>query len=232
MQRTTNSLMAKYIRSFFTVLAGTLLLAGCGSDDDKKDKKEDDKKPPYERVVILKERFDQLEADLDEMERDLNIQKKRIEKTRETAKAIKRSLIKGNLKGYSIDTISTDPLVVAALEKRQEKDSAEQAEEAEEEESENFVLNTLLLIAFVILLIAIFWVALRDRNQTTPYDLGQGETGNTEPTGSPHSAIDELTPNVDTSSSGYGDLTPPRPSSERTDIPPADETSGDEEPRQ
>lgn len=233
MQKTTTLPMAKYIRSFFAVLAGSLLLAGCGSDDEQKDKQDDDKKPAYERVVILKERFDQLETNLDEMERDLKIQHKHLEEARETAKAIKRSLIKGNLKGYSIDTISTDPVVLAALEKRQEKDNKDEVEEAEEEESENLVLNTLLMIAFVILLIAIFWVALRDRKQEPPFDLDQGGTGHTEPHGSPHSPIDELTPNVDTSSSGYGDLTPPRSATERTDVPPADdEAPGSEEPRQ
>ncbi len=232
MLKIMTSPLATHFRTLL-VLSSMLLFAGCGSDENKEEKKDDDKKPPYERVVILKERFDQLETSLDEMERDLEIQKKRIEKTRETAKAVKRSLLKGNLKGYSIDTISTDPVVIAALEKRVDKDNKDKVEEAEEEESENFLLNTLLMIAFVILLIAIFWVALRDRNQTPPYDLGGGDQPNSppvSPSGSPHSPVDELTPNVDTSS--YGDLGRPREHSADTpDMPQRDEP-GPEEPRQ
>jgi uncharacterized membrane protein len=159
------------VRIFLGLFASLLLLGGCGSDDKKEDKKDDeDKKPAYERVVILKERFDQLENSLDEMERDLQLQKKRIESTRETAKSIKRSLLKGNLKGYSLDTISTDPMVLRAVDKRIEKDQEKEAKEDAKEENDDLILNSLLIILFVIFIIIIFIVALRDRNQGSPYD--------------------------------------------------------------
>lgn len=212
-------------------LLSMLLLAGCGSDDKKDKDKEKDEKPPYERVIILKQRFNQLENSLDEMERDLEIHKKRIDSTRETAKAIKRSLLKGNLKGYSLETITTDPVVLQAIEKHRIDQEQEQEEARDEKKkSENSLFNKFLIACFIIFLVVVCVVALRDSNQASPYDIAippgdkreprpgvpddDDDSGDASLDGEPDEPVDDP--------SEYGEL---RPREDRPDTP------ADEDPR-
>ncbi len=223
------------LRITLALLGGLFIFSGCGSDDKKTDDEKDEKKPAYERVVILKQRFTQLENSLDEMERDLEIQKKRIDSTRETAKSIKRSLLKGNLKGYSMDTVSSDPLVITAMEKRQEKAQEKEAKQEKKSESDDLIFNILLITLFLIFLVVLFVVAFKDRKQTTPYDTPA--TPVDPDSKAAGSASAEAEADATDSSSAYGDLGVVMPrdtdSEEPNDIlPPSVDEPDDEEPRQ
>lgn len=207
------------------ILTGLVMLAGCGSGDKKEssEKKDEEKRPAYERVAILRERFDQLELSLDEMERELEIQRARIKKTRETALAIKRSLIKGNLKGYSIDTITTDPLVIAAIDK--EKQRAEKKDKDEDDKKDNggsVLLDITLAILIILLVLFILFVALKDRKQASPYTMPV----NRAPTGPEDDYEDEEEAVLPPSPGTYGEL---RPSSPDNTAP--EEPGQNEEPK-
>src|SRR5690606_23749171 len=121
---------------------------------------QDDKKPAYERVAILKDRFDQLENSLDELERDLDLQKDRINHTRKTMQSIKRSLIRGNLKGYSIDTITSDPQLMQVIEKHKEKKAAEKEKDNLKKKAENKFLGWLIILLILAFLVVVVVVAL------------------------------------------------------------------------
>lgn len=220
------------LRLVMTLMGSLFFLVGCGSDDKEKKDDEKDDKPAYERVAILKHRFDQLENSLDEMERDLKLQKKRIESTRETAKAIKRSLLKGNLKGYSLDTVSTDPLVLKAIEDRKDKERKERQKEEDKEDADDRLFNSLLIILFVIFVIIIFVVALRDRNAGSSYDNAGTPYPDSEPDSSADAEGDKgpIGPGGMYEYERPNDLMPGGGDEGPSDTPPAGGT--DEEPRQ
>ena len=236
MQTHTTHSNAKWFSKFLVLLVGAILLSGCGRDKDPEKAENNDKKPAYERVVILKQRFLQLENSLDEMERDLKIQEKRIDSTRDMAKAIKRSLLKGNLKGYSIDTISTDPMVLAAMASQQQKNKDEQKKHDEKEASDDTVINILLIAVFVIFLVMIFFVALKERNKATPFDTF------TQPAYPPaaeeadeESVSTGSSPGADESntSMNYGEIRPKQAGStgDNGGLPPEDKPAEDEKPQ-
>lgn len=230
MQITQFTTMIAPLRFSLALVLGLFVLAGCGDDEKpEKEKDADEGKPAYERVMILKQRFEQLENSLDEMERDIKFQKQRIETARETAKDIKRSLIKGNLKGYSLDTITTDPMVLRAIEDQKAKDEEEKAEEEAKEESDNLILNGLLIVLFLVFLVIIFVVALRDRDQGSPYDNNRGTgTDNDVPPSPADPSSSEDIPESAGSSFEYGrpnDLMPgggDEPNAPGTEDKPAD----------
>lgn len=171
MTRTLGNTRFAFLKLMLAALLALTLLPGCGSDDKPNNEDNDDKKPASERVAILKQRFDQLESSLDAMERDIEIQKKGLEKTRQSVKAIRRSLIQGNLKGYSIDTVTTEAQAIL-LQKMEKKHNEKKDDDKEDKKkAENAALNFILIVGFICFLIAIFWVALKDRNQTAPYEV-------------------------------------------------------------
>lgn len=157
------------LRTLLGVISVLALVSGCDRQENHPVEK-GDKKPAYERVLVLKQRFAQLETSLDDMEQDLVIQKKRIEATREMASSIKRSLVSGNLKGYSLDTVSSDPMVINAMEKRQEKVQEKEVRAAKKDSSDDTVLNAILLVLFLVFIVTIFWIALKERHQASPYE--------------------------------------------------------------
>jgi len=237
--------MQKFFKSpgflfLWKILAcGALLavLAGCNSENDEKQREKKDNRPPQERVLILKQRFDQLEANIDEMKRDLAIQQKRLESTREIAESIKHSLMKGGLKGYSLGNISTtDPLVLKALEKQRNQKADKKEGKSLKENAEDRILNGLLMGVFLLFVIAIFVVALRDRKaaeqpfeaQVMP-DYPDGNASSTSRAADAaveNEAADEASID-DTGSYEYGELNPPPPT---RDYPakPDDEKPGAE----
>lgn len=150
------------LRMTFIVVAA-MLLAGC-SEDKPKQKSEKDNRSAQEKVLILKQRFQQLESSLDDMQRDLEIQKKQIESTREIVKSIRHSLVKGGLKGYNLDNVSTtDPLVLNAVALQKERDQNKVKKEEEKKASENRLFNGLLLFIFFLIVVALFVVSLKDK---------------------------------------------------------------------
>jgi len=222
MQKLNLASLASHLRLPFALLSALVLFTGCGSDKEREEKP---KKPASERVAILRERFDQLESDLNEMERDLVIQKKRIEKTRETAKAIRRSLIQGNLKGYSIDTITSEPVLAQRAQEKKERKQEKLSEEAEKEEAENSFLNAALIILFFIFIIVIFAVALKDRKQDLPPYA---------PVSPDDRRPNDLTPEPVEEEGNYGELGGATGSSSSSEEipPPSDETHGNEDRHQ
>jgi len=222
MQKLKLASLASHLRLPFALLSALILFAGCGSDQEREEKP---KKPASERVAILRERFDQLESDLNEMERDLAIQKKRIEKTRETAKAIRRSLIRGNLKGYSIDTITSEPVLAQRAQEKKERKQEKLSQEAEKEEAENSFLNAALIILFFIFIIVIFAVALKDRKQDLPPYAPVSPDNDPRP--------NDLTPEPIEEEGNYGELGGGTGNSFGEEIPPpSDETHGNEDRHQ
>lgn len=204
----TGSLSTRWTRLFLLALSATALLAGCGGSDGKPEEtsaeQEDKSKPAYERVAILRNRFDQLESSLNEMERDLEIQKKRIDQTRETAMAIKRSLVRGNLKGYSIDTITSDPAILQAIEKHKEKKADDKEKEQIKKKSESKFFSGLVIILIIVFLIVVLAVAWKERTQESPYDITPPPY---TPPGEDVPADDEPVNDLDiTSSGGYQEL--------------------------
>lgn len=150
------------LRMTFIVVAA-MLLAGC-SEDKPKQKSEKDNRSAQEKVLILKQRFQQLESSLDDMQRDLEIQKKQIESTREIVKSIRHSLVKGGLKGYNLDNVSTtDPLVLNAVALQKERDQNKVKKDEEKKASENRLFNGLLLFIFFLIVVALFVVSLKDK---------------------------------------------------------------------
>ncbi len=211
------------------------MLAGCGSDDEKKPDKKSETKPPHQRVVILKQRFNQLENSLDEMERDLAIQRKRIDSTRETAKAIRRSLTTGNLKGYSIDTVSSDPIVITAMKDQQKKAKNKESKKSDKEETDDRIFDTALILLFLAFIVVLFVVSLKERKKATSA-ANPTVPHNPDSTSSNADSTTDSTPN--TNNYQYGELR----RQDDPDAPPAlndelltpfpDEPDDEEDPRQ
>lgn len=191
-----------------TVFVAAILLSGCGSAKPKEEKKKDNRSP-QERVLLLKQRFNQLEASLQEMKHDVEIQKQRIESTQKIVDSIKHSLVKGGLKGYSLGNVSTtDPLVLEALSKHQQKKQDKNAREAEKEQADNTILNALLIACFIVFIVAIFVAALKDKKSIEPIEPTVWEPSDPDaPTPFPSEPAESDV--NDTGSYEYGELRPP-----------------------
>lgn len=208
------------VRFGLIAIVASAVLSGCGSDKPNEEKKKDNR-TPQERVLVLKQRFDQLEASLREMKHDVEIQKKRIESTQKIVDSIKHSLVKGGLKGYSIGNISTtDPLVLEALRQHQEQKQKEKKRKAEKEEADNTILNALLIACFLVFIVAIFVAALKDKKSIDPVEPTVWEPTEPDTPGPLSSETEEKT--NDTGSYEYGELRPPAHPHESDNPEPGD----------
>lgn len=199
-------------RMILLVLA-VMLLAGC-SEDKPKPKSDKDNRTAQEKVLILKQRFQQLESSLDDMQRDLEIQKKQIDSTREVVKSIRHSLVKGGLKGYNLDNVSTtDPLVLNAVALQKVRDQNKEKKEEEKKSSENRMFNGLLLFVFFLIVVALFVVSLKDKKPAeTPTSEVMADPAPATPPPSPSAApaASAAAPAAD-EDDNYGELRPNRP---------------------
>lgn len=203
------------------VVTALCVLAGCGSisgDGESREAQKNERKDnrtDQEKVVILKQRFEQLESSLDDMEKDLKVQRKRIESTRELADSIRHSLTKGGLRGYNLDTVSTtDPVVLASIEEKKQERDEQKARSKDKEETDDGILNALLIGCFLVIIASLFWVALHDR-KTDEQPLEAGVGGASVPMEEEPGTVDpydpEITPGIDdTGSYQYGELGGPR----------------------
>jgi hypothetical protein len=190
-----------------------LILAACSSDRQAEEKKKDER-PPQEKVLILKQRFDQLDDSLKQMEKDLQIQKKRIDGTRELVESIRHSLTKGGLKGYSLENVSTtDPLLLQAINKDQAQKKEKKEREHNKDKADDRILNGLLIAAFLLIIIAIFVVALKDKkSEGQPFDAQVMPPYPNDDKGVTETYDGDRTPGIDdTGSFEYGELQAPKP---------------------
>ncbi len=193
-------------------LALMFSLAGCGSSEPQIDEAREDRNA-QEKILVLKQRFEQLESSLDNMESDLKIQQKRVESTREVVDSIRHSLTKGGLRGYSFDNVSTtDPVLLASIDEQRHQREQEKSAEKAKDDSDDRILNGLLILCFLIIIGALFWMALNDRKtDEQPVEAGLGGAPLNPDVEVPDDTVDpydpEITPGIDdTGSYQYGEL--------------------------
>lgn len=193
-------------------LALVFSLAGCGAPEPEMEEAREDRNA-QEKILVLKQRFEQLESSLDNMESDLKIQQKRVESTREVVESIRHSLTKGGLRGYSFDNVSTtDPVLLASIDEKRQQREREKAAEKAKDDTDDRILNGLLILCFLIIIGALFWMALNDRKtDEQPLEAGLGGAPLSPDVETPENTVDpydpDITPGIDdTGSYQYGEL--------------------------
>lgn len=148
------------------------LFAGCSSESKNVQTAEDDEfavSKAEKRISVLQARFENLNETLDQLERDNDLQKQRIKTARGEVNSIYRQLRNLNLKGYTMDNISTSAYHLQRLNRSETRNAeAEQKREvkkteAKEEKRERKATTTLAILLSLATIIILVLVYLKQR---------------------------------------------------------------------
>ena len=154
-----------------------LCLAACGDDRDKKDNDDDSRRDKARAVVgrvqALNARLNQLEDTLDQLDQETQIQRNRISAAKGDLAVIRETIAaaEGRAARY-LDDDSTEAAILRHS-RSDRRDSEER--EREREEAENRTMSTVLLLAFLAVVIIFGGKLWRDRARATDgMDVSEG----------------------------------------------------------
>lgn len=154
------------------VVAGFIgLLAGCSSDDHAKEIKKEKSK---NSTPGLKLRFAQLNATLNQLEQETEIQKKHVASARAELQAIQDLLSKGRLEDIALAEFVTTAVVIAPVSVHDRKLAS--SDEEKESATDN-VFRTLVIVLFALFAIVYLAKLWRDRDYapSTPEDYTRAD---------------------------------------------------------
>jgi hypothetical protein len=163
---------------YVIIAVAALSFAGCGGSNHRKDessKAKPEHRDALSRVAALKLRFQQVNRTLDQLDQDVEVQKRNIAAARAEIAAIQHALGKGHLKEYSLDSITSDAVALRRLKQSREDNEilAKKAEHRDAEQAKTGVLSAVVILLFVIFLIVVGIMFWRDRDaaSATPLEV-------------------------------------------------------------
>jgi hypothetical protein len=153
-----------------------LLLPACSNSDHKKSESKKSKpehRDALSRVAALKLRFQQVNRTLDQLDQDVEVQKRNIAAARAEIDSIQHALGKGHLKEYSLDSITSDATALRRLKlaSQENQQNEKKAEHRDAEQAKTGVLSAVVILLFIVFLIVVGIMFWRDRDAASAAGL-------------------------------------------------------------